>query len=126
MADQDIYSTYHNLWRIEESFRIMKSDLDARPAYVQKEETIKGHFLVCYIAVLLERILQFHVLENKYSTSDIFDFLKNFRVVKAENKYINTTVYSDFINDLSEKFHLPLTNYFLSETQLKSILNYSI
>ena len=104
----------------------MKSDLDARPAYVQKEETIKGHFLVCYIAVLLERILQFHVLENKYSTSDIFDFLKNFRVVKAENKYINTTVYSDFINDLSEKFHLPLTNYFLSETQLKSILNYSI
>ena len=126
MADQDIYSTYHNLWRIEESFRIMKSDLDARPAYVQKEETIKGHFLVCYIAVLLERILQFHVLENKYSTSDIFDFLKNFRVVKAENKYVNTTVYSDFINDLSEKFHLPLTNYFLSETQLKSILNYSI
>ena len=126
MADQDIYSTYHNLWRIEESFRIMKSDLDARPAYVQKEETIKGHFLVCYIAVLLERILQFHVLKNKYSTSDIFDFFKNFRVVKAENKYINTTVYSDFINDLSERFHLPLTNYFLSETQLKSILNYSI
>ncbi len=76
MADQDIYSTYHNLWRIEESFRIMKSDLDARPAYVQKEESIKGHFLVCYIAVLLEHIPQFHVPENKYSTSDIFDFLK--------------------------------------------------
>lgn len=126
MTDRDIYDTYHNLWRIEESFRIMKSDLDARPAYVQKEDTIKGHFLICYLAVLLERILQFKELENKYSTSDIFNFIKSFKVVKAENKYINTTVYSDFINDLAEKTHLPLTNYFLSETQLKSILNYKI
>lgn len=126
MTDCDIYDTYHNLWRIEESFRIMKSDLDARPAYVQKENTIKGHFLVCYLAVLLERILQFKELENKYSTSDIFNFIKSFKVVKAENKYINTTVYSDFIKDLAGKFHLPLTNYFLSETQLKSILNYKL
>ena len=37
MDDIDIYNTYHNLWRIEESFRIMKSDLDARPVFLQKE-----------------------------------------------------------------------------------------
>jgi transposase len=43
MTDQDIYSTYHNLWRIEESFKIMKSDLDARPVYLQKEDSIKGN-----------------------------------------------------------------------------------
>lgn len=42
MADTDIYNTYHNLWRIEESFKLMKSDLDARPAFVHKEDTIKG------------------------------------------------------------------------------------
>lgn len=126
MTDGDIYDTYHNLWRIEESFRIMKSDLDARPAYVQKEDTIKGHFLICYLAVLLERILQFKELENKYSTSDIFNFIKNFRVVKGEDKYVNTTLSSDFIDDLARKFHLPLTNYFLSETQLKSIVNYKL
>lgn len=40
MTDQDIYCTYHNLWRIEESFKIMKSDLDARPVFLQKENTI--------------------------------------------------------------------------------------
>ena len=40
MSAKDIYDTYHNLWRIEESFRIMKSDLDARPVFLQKEETI--------------------------------------------------------------------------------------
>jgi transposase len=126
MSDDDIYSTYHRLWRIEESFRIMKSDLDARPVFLQKEDTIKGHFLICYLAVLLERIFQFKVLEDKYSASQIFGFIKNFRVTKAEHKYINTTTYSDFIDDLSKKFGLPLTNYFLTEIQLKSMVNYKL
>jgi transposase len=126
MNDIDIYNIYHNLWRIEESFKIMKSDLDARPVFLQKEDSIKGHFLICYIAVLLERILQFKVLDNKYSSSEIFNFIKKFKVTKAESKYINTTTYSDFINDLSRIFSLPLTNYFLTETQIKSIFNYKL
>ena len=126
MADRDIYNTYHNLWRIEESFKVMKSDLDAQPVFLQKEDTIKGHFLICYLTVLLERILQFKVLGDKYSTSEIFSFIKNFKATKAESKYINTTTYSDFINDLSKMFGLPLTNYFLSETQIKSMFNYKI
>ena len=126
MSDQDIYNTYHNLWRIEESFKIMKSDLDARPVFVQKEECIKGHFLICYLAVLLERIFQVKILQNIYSTSVIFDFMKKFKAIKTESKYINITKYSDFINDLSKLFGLPLTNYFLTETQIKSILNYKL
>lgn len=126
MTDSDIYSTYHNLWRIEESFRIMKSDLDARPAFVQKESTIKGHFLICYLTVLLERIFQFKVLENKYGASEIFGFMKDFRVTETEGKYINTTMDSDFIEQLSENTGLPLRNYYLSERQLKSILNYKL
>lgn len=126
MDDMDIYNTYHNLWRIEESFKIMKSDLDARPVFLQKEETIKGHFLICYLTVLLERILQFKILGNEYSTSDIFQFIKDFKVTKGENKYINTTKSTDFIHGLSSRLKLPLTNYFLTETQIKSILKYKI
>ena len=126
MTDLDIYETYHNLWRIEESFKIMKSDLDARPVFLQKEEAIKGHFLICYLAVLLGRIFQFKVLNGKFPTQDVFSFIKNFKATKAEGKYINTTVYTDFISDLSIKFALPLTNYFLSETQIKSMFNYKI
>lgn len=126
MMDSDIYSTYHNLWRIEESFRIMKSDLDARPVFVQKESTIKGHFLICYLTVLLERIFQFKVLGNKYGTSEILSFMKDFKVTEAEGKYINTTMDSDFIEHLSENTGLPLQNYLLSETQVKSILNYKL
>ena len=123
MEDREIYDTYHNLWRIEESFKIMKSDLDARPVFLQQEDTIKGHFLICYLTVLLERIFQFKILENKYSTTDIFKFIKDFTVTKGENKYINTTTASPFITDLEERFSLPLTNYFLSETQIKSFFN---
>lgn len=123
MTEDDIYHTYHNLWRIEESFKIMKSDLDARPAFCQKEETIKGHFLICYLTVLLERIFQFEVLEDKYSTSEIFRFIKDFKVTKAESKYINTATSSELIEGLCGRLGLPLDNYFLSETQIKSILN---
>jgi len=123
MIDEDIYNIYHNLWRIEESFKIMKSDLDARPVFLQKENTIKGHFLICYLTVLLERIFQFKVLENKKSTSKIFKFIKDFKVTKSETKYINTTTYTSFIDELSDMLKLPLTNYFLTERQIKSILN---
>jgi transposase len=123
MKNEDIYATYHNLWRIEESFRIMKSDLDARPVFVQKENAIKGHFLICYLTVLLERIFQFKILGAQSGTGEIFDFFKRFNVTKAENKYINTTVDSEFITMLTEKTGLPLRNYYLSETQIKSILN---
>lgn len=126
MKDQDIYSTYHNLWRIEESFKIMKSDLDARPVFLQLEEAIKGHFLICYLIVLLERIFQFKILENKYSTSEVFRFMKEFKATKGENQYINTTTDSAFINALAIQEHLPLTNYFLSDTQINTIFNHKI
>lgn len=126
MTDKDIYDTYHSLWVIEESFRIMKSDLDARPAFCQKIETIKGHFLICYLAVLLERIFQIKILENKYSASEVFKFLKGFNVTKGERKYINTTTNSPLIEDLTKRFNLPITNYHLTETNIKSLFNYKI
>lgn len=120
MDNQEIYNAYHNLWRIEESFRIMKSELDARPVYLQKEDSIKGHFLICYVAVLLGRLLQFKVLDNKYSTSVIYDFIRNFNVVMInENKYINLAKTSSFIKELSIILKQPLTNYYLTEKQIE-------
>ena len=105
MKDSDIYNTYHNLWRIEESFKIMKSDLDARPVFLQKEETIKGHFLIWYLTVLLERLFQFKIMKNEYSCSDIFEFIKDFKATKGENKYINATKSTDFIRELTERLN---------------------
>lgn len=125
MGDSEIYATYHNLWRIEESFRIMKSQLDARPVYLQKEETITGHFLICYITVLLTRLLQIKVLGNAPCSEELFDFFHGFRAVKiSDKKYINLAKKSDFITSLAAKTGLPLTSYFLSESQIKKMLSH--
>lgn len=58
MCKQYIYATYHNLWCIEGSIKIMKSNLDVHPT----KETIKRHFLIRYLAALIERILKFVIL----------------------------------------------------------------
>ncbi|MGI6608066.1 MAG: IS1634 family transposase [Erysipelotrichaceae bacterium] len=124
MKALDIYRVYHNLWRIEESFRIMKSDLDARPVHLQKQETIQGHFLICYIAVLLQRIFQFHILKNQYSSSDIINLFKNFNVVKSDRGYLNLMTSNKFVNEFSAKANLPINHLNLTPTKLKKVFNY--
>lgn len=125
MSASEIYAAYHNLWRIEESFRIMKSQLDARPVYLQKEATITGHFLICYLAVLLTRLLQFKILENRYCSEEIINFIREFNVVKiSDRRYINLARMDVFIKDFSEKTDLPLTSYFLSDGQIKNMLSH--
>ena len=125
MSASQIYSAYHNLWRIEESFRIMKSQLDARPVYLQKKDTITGHFLICYLAVLLERLMQLKILDGKYSSEEIFEFFREFKTAKiSERKYINLSKGRPFIKDLAEFTGLPLTSYFLTEGQIKKITDF--
>lgn len=125
MKADDIYNTYHNLWRIEESFKVMKSYLDARPVYLQKTASIHGHFLVCYLSVLLIRLLQFKVLKNKYCTEKLINFIREFRVVElGQDKYVNITASSDFIKSLAAELGLPITNYFLNESQIKKMLKH--
>ena len=123
MSASAIYAAYHNLWRIEESFRIMKSQLDARPIFMQKQETITGHFLVCYLSVLLTRLFQFHILKDEYGTEEIFDFIRDFRIAKiSDRKYINLTRSSSFTKDLTARTGLPLTSYFLGNEYIKNRL----
>ena len=123
MTASEIYAAYHNLWRIEESFRIMKSQLDARPIFMQKQETITGHFLICYLAVSLTRLLQIHTLKDEYGTEEIFDFIRDFRIAKiADRKYINLTRSSSFIKELSCLTGLPLTSYFLGNEYINKML----
>lgn len=90
MEPLQIYSTYHNLWKIEESFRITKSYLDARPVYVQKKETIYGHFLICYLSLFLLRVLEIKCFKHKVSSYDLIHFMRDFRVVdRGDGTYIN-------------------------------------
>ena len=59
--ERKMRQVYGGLWRIEESFRIMKSDLYARPVFVRKNEHIQGHFLICFVSLLILRIIQYRM-----------------------------------------------------------------
>ena len=90
MDPLQVHQTYHSLWKIEESFRITKSYLDARPVYVQKKETIYGHFLICYLSLFLLRVLEIKVFKNRINSYDLIHFIRDFRVVKnRDGSYIN-------------------------------------
>jgi transposase len=66
---QDVLDAYHTLWKIEESFRVMKSTLEVRPVFHWTELRIKGHFVVCFLAFLLERTLEFQLKKANISAS---------------------------------------------------------
>jgi transposase len=96
MSAKDILDAYHNLWRIEESFRVMKSTLEVRPVFHWTERRIKGHFVICFLAFLLERTLEFKLRQAGINASplEIREALNslNFAEVEIEGKslYIKT------------------------------------
>ena len=123
MTSKEIYATYHNLWKIEDSFRITKSYLDARPVYLQKRETIYGHFLICYLALFLLRVLEIKCFKNKISTYEIIDFIRDFRVVnKGDDVYINISSNQKVnkkIKELTSKTNLDAL--FLNQKELDNL-----
>lgn len=90
LAVQDVLEAYHTLWKIEESFRIMKSTLEVRPVFHWTETRIKGHFVICFLAFLLERTLEFKLKKAGESASpeQIREALNslNFAEVEVENR----------------------------------------
>ena len=125
MADAEVYSTYHRLWRIEESFRVMKSQLDARPVYLRRQDAIKGHFLVCYVSVLLLRLLQLKVLGDEFGSEEVVRFIRGFDAVPAsDRKFVNLSRRSAVGDALERITGLPINNYYLGKAQVDKIRCY--
>ena len=123
MEPLQIYQTYHSLWKIEESFRITKSYLDARTVYVHKKETIYGHFLICYLSLFLLRVLEIKVFKNQINSYDLIDFIRDFRIVnKGDGSYINISR-NQTVNEKVKKA-TSLTNLdalFLTEKEINNL-----
>ena len=91
-------------WEIEESFRIMKSDFLARPVNLSREDRIKAHFTTCFVALFIYRLLE-NKLQNKYTTSQILDTLRNMYVLEnMGDGYIPEYERTDLTDDLHEIF----------------------
>ena len=125
LSPKTIYDTYHHLWRIEESFRILKSKLQARPVYVQTRNAIYGHFLINYIALFMLRVLQIKVFEDKIHTNQIIEFCRNFNVTKYKYDYFNLGSRS-IIEPFSKVLNLDLLPRVLKGTYIKKLFEYKI
>lgn len=116
MPDKEIYNAYSNLLKI-------KSDLDEESPFFQHENIMKGCFLISYIGILLEKLLEIKVLEGEFSSLEISNFMKDFNVTRTRREYINMAKSTNLIDTLAKKFNLPLTDYYLTESNIKKILS---
>ena len=124
MSKQEIYRIYHNLWKIEDTFRILKSQLDARPVYLQKRESIYGHFLICYYAITLLRLLEEKVYKNDFSTYELINLIRGFKLFKGDDRHINLTKKTTNIAKLCEIYKFNADYLYLSSSQTKKLFNF--
>ena len=100
-SDDKIIDMYRGLWRIEESFKITKSELEARPVYVWTREHIEAHFLTCFVALTISRILEMK-LEHKYSTAKIIESLSRSECSLLQQNYYLFDYYDEVLKDIGK------------------------
>ena len=98
-SDDEIIDMYRGLWRIEESFKVTKSELEARPVYVWTKEHIEAHFLTCFVALTIARILE-NKLERKYSIGAILDSLSKAECSLVQQNYYLFDYYDEVLKDI--------------------------
>lgn len=113
-------------WEIEENFRIMKTDFEARPVYVRRDERIKAHFLICYISLLVYRLLE-KKLGNAYTCNEILSTLRSMQVtlLSKESGYIPSYKRTDMTDDLHKVFGFHTDYEFISKSAMRSIIKSS-
>ena len=119
----DILKITKGRWEIEESFRIMKSDFLARPVNLSREDRIKAHFMTCFIALLIYRILE-KKLDYKYTTKEILDTLRNMNVTELKgNGYIPSYERTDITDFIHEKYNFNTDTEIITYKKIKKIFN---
>lgn len=121
MPTSEIIDTYRGLWEIEETFKITKSDLEARPVHVRDSEHINAHFLTCFIALMILRLIQ-KKTGRVYSTEAILDCLKKIECT-SEHENIYLFGYRSKLSDaLGNAFGIDFTKKRLRLHEIKKIL----
>ena len=118
---EKIIKVNHNRWEIEESFRIMKSEFKSRPVFHWTEENIKGHFLICFLSLIIYRLLE-KKLNNKYTVGDILDTLRKMDLkLDGNDAYSPNYIRTDLTDDLHEIFGFRTDFEAIREKNLKNI-----
>lgn len=117
---QKIIKVNKRRWEIEESFRIMKSEFLARPVFHRNEDTIKAHFLTCFLALMIYRYLE-KKLDEKYTVGEIIDTLKGMNLSYKDSDYIPDYTRTDLTDDLHDKFGFRTDFEIITEKNIKKI-----
>lgn len=117
----DILKVSEGRWQIEECFRIMKTDFSARPVYLQDENRIKAHFLICFLALLFYRLLE-RKMDNKYTCETILETLKamNFAEIQ-EQGFMPLYKREKITDDLHNVCNFRTDYQFITKSQMKTI-----
>lgn len=120
---QEILKVSEGRWEIEESFRIMKTDFRARPVYLSREERIRAHFLICFLALLVFRILE-KKLADKYTVSQIISALKSMKLLSVEGVgYLPAYKRTDLTDALHDCFGFRTDYQITRKSAVRSIIS---
>lgn len=118
----EIIKVNHRRWEIEECFRIMKSEFRARPVYLRNDDRIKAHFITCFTALIIYRLLE-NTLNNKFTCHNIISELRemNFKELKGKG-YEPIYTRTDFTDALHDAFGFHTDYQIVTSKQIKKIL----
>jgi hypothetical protein len=123
MTDHEIRDVYRGLSRIEETFKISKSDFSARPVYVSTNPHIDAHFATCFTALVLTRLLQAK-LANKYPVTQILSSLRNYNCVQLDANTFQFSYFDEILADCEKQFGVTLNNKYARRLQIRRMLKY--
>lgn len=122
---KDILAVAQNRYKIEDCFRIMKTNFDARPVFLRKPERIRAHFLICYTALLIYRLMECKLDDNltHVTTSSLIKTLRNMNVVNMDDMYYKSIYSGSQALDALEKcFELQLNRKYYKPSDLNKIV----
>lgn len=120
-SSDSIIEMYRGLWRIEESFRVTKSDLEARPVYVSRKDHIEAHFLTCFVALVIARILEIKT-DHKYSVGKLLESLGKAECSHIDQNYYLFDYYDHVLKDIGDRFEIDFSRKTLSLGEIKKVL----
>lgn len=121
MGDDAVIEAYRGLWKIEESFKVTKSDLETRPVYVSRQEHIEAHFLTCYVALCILRVIQ-ALTGGKYSAGTIVEEVAAMCGTNLDGNWWVFDHRSDATDDLCRMAGIDLTRQNMQLKDIRAVL----
>lgn len=121
LTDIEIRDIYRGLSKIEETFKVTKTGLDGRPVWVSRKDHIESHFLTCFIALTIIRLLE-NKLKNKYSFNKILETIRNYNSAKIDDDIYMQSYINEIIKEIEVTFNINLSNKFKTLSEIKKML----